>query len=280
LGYFEFVNSINYLSKKIKMKTLFSSITGVLLLAGLTAWNTSDKKKVTEFYQLTVYHYTTPQQEQLLDNYLQEALLPALHRNNISKVGVFKAIANDTAALKTLYVLTPFKNIEAIAGLEDKLAADNEYNSNGAAFLNVSYNNPAFSRMETIILKSFSLGPKLSVPGLSASKNNRVYELRNYEGPSQKIYKNKVQMFNQGNEFDIFNRLHFNPVFYGEVVAGGKMPNLMYITSYESMEDRNAHWKAFGSDSAWVKLKSMPEYQNNLSHIDITFLRGVEYSDL
>jgi hypothetical protein len=262
------------------MKTVFNSLFIIVFFAGLTAWAVPGKKKAAEFYQLTVYHYNTTQQEQLLDNYLQQALLPALHRNNISKAGVFKAIANDTAALKTLYVLIPFKNIETIAELEDKLVADKDYNSNGAAFLNVPYNNPAFSRLETIILKSFTLGPKLSEPVLTASKNNRVYELRSYEGPSQKIYKNKVQMFNQGDEFDIFNRLHFNPVFYGEVIAGSKMPNLMYITSYESMDDRNTHWKAFGSDSAWVKLKTMPEYQNNLSHMDITFLRGVEYSDL
>lgn len=86
-------------------------------------------------------------------------------------------------------------------------------------------------------------------------------------------------MFNQGDEIGLFKRLNFNAVFYSEVIAGSKMPNLMYMTSFENMDDRNAHWKAFSSDTAWVKLKSMPIYQNNVSHIDITFLKGVEYSD-
>lgn len=249
-------------------------------LFALSAFTDTGKKYKLEFYQLTIYHYTTPQQEQVIENHLQQALIPALHRNGISKVGVFKTIANDTATQKTLYVLLPAKNLNIITALEDKLNADAEYNSKGAAFLNVPYNNPAFTRMETIILKQFAAGPRLSAPNLSAVKNNRVYELRSYEGPSQKIYKNKVQMFNEGDEFDIFSRLNFNPVFYGEVVAGSKMPNLMYITSFESMDDRNLHWKSFVADSAWIKLKAMPQYQNNLSHIDIMYLRGVEYSDL
>ena len=49
--------------------------------------------------------------------------------------------------------------------------------------------------------------------------------------------------------------------------------------SFENMKDRDAHWKSFGSDTSWKKLSSMPLYQKNVSHIDITFLRPVDYSD-
>jgi len=57
------------------------------------------------------------------------------------------------------------------------------------------------------------------------------------------------------------------------------MPNLMYMTSFENMADRDAHWKNFGNDEYWKKLSAMPECQNNVSHIDIIFLRPVVYSD-
>jgi NIPSNAP len=245
----------------------------------LTAWNKPSKKGEAEFYQLTVYHYSSTQQELLLDNYLQNALLPALHRYHINKVGVFKAIANDTAALKTIYVLVPVQNLGALIKIQEKLLADNQYQTDGAGYLNAPFSSPAYTRMETILLKAFSLAPEMQVPNLKAAKKDRVYELRSYESATEKIFQNKVQMFNKGDEIGIFRKLNFNAVFYSEVVAGGKMPNLMYMTSFENMDDRNAHWKAFGSDTSWVKLKSMPEYQNNVSHIDITFLRGVEYSD-
>jgi hypothetical protein len=86
-------------------------------------------------------------------------------------------------------------------------------------------------------------------------------------------------MFNEGGEMEIFTRLNFNPVFYSEVVAGGKMPNLMYMTTFENKEDRDAHWDAFRVDPAWKRMSSLPEYQNNVSHSDITFLRPADYSD-
>jgi cell fate (sporulation/competence/biofilm development) regulator YlbF (YheA/YmcA/DUF963 family) len=58
------------------------------------------------------------------------------------------------------------------------------------------------------------------------------------------------------------------------------MPNLMYMTSFENMQSRDEHWKAFGNDPAWKTLSAMKEYQNNVSHSDITFLRPTEYSEL
>ena len=120
----------------------------------------------------------------------------------------------------------------------------------------------------------------LAAPKLSAPKNERVYELRSYEGASEKLFRNKVQMFNAGKEINLFDRLGFNGVFYGEVVFGAKMPNLIYMTSFANMPARDAHWKAFGSDPEWKRLSALPEYQHNVSRSDITFLRPTDYSGL
>lgn len=86
-------------------------------------------------------------------------------------------------------------------------------------------------------------------------------------------------MFNEGGEIGIFSRLNFNPVFYAEVIAGSRMPNLMYMTSFENKEDRDAHWKSFSADADWKKLSAMPEYQHNVSRSEIRFLRSTPYSD-
>ncbi len=87
-------------------------------------------------------------------------------------------------------------------------------------------------------------------------------------------------MFNEGGEIKLFKRLNFNAVFYGEVLSGSRMPNLMYMTSFENMNDRNEHWKNFSADPEWKRLSSMPEYQNTVSKIDIVFLTPTQYSDL
>ncbi len=260
----------------MKKKILFKILPLVFLTA---AWGLPPKKTAQEFYKLTVYQYSTVEQEQVLDAYLQNALLPALHRNNIKAVGVFKTIANDTATVKKMYVLVPVKKLDDIDALEKKLLADTAYINAGAAYIDAAYLQPAYTRLETVLLKAFPLAPKFEVPSLKAAKKDRVYELRSYESASEKLFKNKVHMFNEGDEIGLFKKLNFNAVFYAEVVAGSKMPNLMYMTSFENMDDRNAHWKAFGSHPDWKKLSALPEYQHNVSHIDISFLKGVEYSD-
>ena len=86
-------------------------------------------------------------------------------------------------------------------------------------------------------------------------------------------------MFNEGGEVGIFKKINANAVFYGDVIAGCRMPNLMYLTSYENMADRDAHWKTFGDDPTWKQLNTIDEYKNNVSNADIILMHAVSYSD-
>jgi hypothetical protein len=235
--------------------------------------------KTRSWYQLTVYHFKTAEQEAMLDNYLQNALLPALHRQKINAVGVFKARSNDTAIDKTLYVVTPLGSLNTITVLQETLKKDQVYLTAGKEYINAVYTNPPYTRMETILLKAFSLAPQLELPQLSSDRKERIYELRSYESATEKIFANKVHMFNEGDEIGLFKKLGFNAAFYGEVMAGGKMPNLIYMTCHENKKARDANWKAFVESPEWKKLIAMPEYKNNVSHIDIYFLYPTAYSD-
>src|ERR1700704_1709238 len=69
-------------------------------------------KDAPEFYQIKIYHLKNSEQLQMVDQYLQNAYLPALHRAGIKKVGVFKPIANDTAVAKFIYVLIPYNSAD------------------------------------------------------------------------------------------------------------------------------------------------------------------------
>lgn len=251
-----------------------------LLFCGLIiqSWMPEDDTQ-GEFYQLSIYHYSDTTQEKMLDSYLQNALLPALHKLRMKNIGVFKNHSNDTLSDKTIYVLLPVQSTEQLLRIPAKLNADKDYLAAGAEYINAVYTSPPYTRMETILLQAFSLAPKLQVPALKGSRRNRVYELRSYESATEKIFQNKVKMFNEGDEIGLFKRLNFNAAFYGEVIAGGKMPNLMYMTCHENKTSRDANWKAFVDDPFWKKLSAMPEYQHNVSHIDITFLYPTDYSD-
>ena len=257
---------------------IFTSIVMFTAIALSLSWTSTGKSK-KEFYQLTIYHFATAAQEKALDNYLQNALLPALHRMDIKNIGVFKNYANDTTADKTLFVLTPVQSLDILMKIPEKLNTDNAYQTAGDEYINAVYTAPLYKRMETILLQAFSLAPKLQLPALNGARKERLYELRSYESATEKIFQNKVRMFNQGDEIGLFKRLNFNAVFYGEVLAGSKMPNLMYMTCHENKTVRDANWKAFSNDAYWKKLSGMPEYKNNVSQNDKTFLYPVEYSD-
>ena len=269
------------LAKLIAMSKFKPAIFILIALFGgtiLLSWM-SPAKTEREFYQLTVYHFGDALQEKTIDNYLQNALLPALHKISIKNIGVFKNRSNDTLTDKTMYLLTPARSLEEIIKLSSKLNSDKDYQAAGSEYLNAVYTSAPYSRMETILLHAFSLAPALQLPKLGGLRKDRVYELRSYESATEKIFKNKVDMFNEGDEIGLFKRLNFNASFYGEVIAGGKMPNLMYMTCHENKTVRDANWKSFVDDPYWKKLSAMPEYQHNVSHIDISFLYPTEYSD-
>ena len=75
------------------------------------------------------------------------------------------------------------------------------------------------------------------------------------------------------------NDLNFNAIFFAEVISGSRMPNLMYMTSFENRNDRDAHWKAFGESPEWKNLSSMPEYQHNVSKAEVILTKAASYSD-
>jgi hypothetical protein len=243
----------------------------------LTAEQNNDGAK--SYYTLQVYHLVTDDQITLVESFLKTAYLPALHRNGISTVGVFKPVDNDTASDKKIIVFTPYKSLQQFAKTTQQLKSDGRLQQASPAYVNAPYKSPPYTRFETILLEAFEKMPSMAVPHLTGERSNRIYELRSYEGPTEKFYQNKLQMFNQGGEVTLFKRLNFNAVFYASVLAGSRMPNLMYMTTFENKADREAHWKSFSSDPDWKILSAKPEYQNNVSKINIQFLTPTEYSD-
>ena len=237
----------------------------------------ADKK---EYYEIKLYRLGNNEQVKRVDDFLKNAYLPALHRAGFPKVGVYHTIGIDTASDKRIYVYIPIKSLDKLPVVEDLVMTDPEIAKAGDGYWNTAFNNTAYIRIETIVLKAFPLKPHFEVPTLTGPITERVYELRSYEGGSERLYRQKVKMFNEGGEIALFKRLNFNSVFYAEVIAGSRMPNLMYLTCYNNRADRDEHWKVFGADPEWNKLKNVPEYLNTVAKNDTQLLNPAEYSEL
>ncbi|WP_439559501.1 NIPSNAP family protein [Dyadobacter sp.] len=248
-----------------------------LILSAATLFAAAPKR---EFYEIKIYQVKDADQASRIDSYLKDAYIPAMHRAGIKNVGVFKPVASDTSAGKLIYVFTPLKSLEQLVDLPKVLGKDAAYQTAGKDYIDAEYKNPPYVRIKSTVLRAFENSPMMKKPDLTSPKADRIYELRSYEGHTEKIYWNKVKQFNAGNEIGIFARLGFNAVFYGEVVAGATMPNLMYLTTFADKASRDAHWKSFSDDAEWKTVRSLPEYQNNVSKNVTLFLFPTEYSDI
>lgn len=234
-----------------------------------------------EFYELKKYTVASAEQAARLDDYLQNAYIPAAKKAGVARVGVFKPVASDKDNYgKLVFVLTPYASLSLFERLPSILSKNKEYLSKGKDYIDAPYNNPPYQRIESTLLRAFSGAPKHVKPALSTPAAERVYELRSYEGATERLHLNKVAMFNEGSEIELFKRLGFNAMFYGESLAGKDQPNLVYMTTFENMKSRDKHWDTFKTDAQWLKLKDDPKYQNNVSGRWTYLLYPTDYSEL
>ena len=230
-----------------------------------------------EFYELRLYRLRQGPMLKRFDDFYRDVAVPAWNRAGVKPVGVFDLMVGPDAPTK--YVLLPFKSLDAMGAAHEKFESDAELLK--SEFANVPPTDPAYVRKESSLLLAFSGMPRLEVPGQTAEKKPRIFELRTYEAHSRKANKKKVEMFNVG-EIEIFRRTSLKPVFFGEALIGAKLPNLTYLLVFDDMPARDKNWATFVADPEWKKLSTTPGYTNPeiLTNITNVFLRPTAYSQI
>ena len=241
--------------------------------------STFAKEPARDYYLIQVYHCSTAKQIATIDAFLKNTFLPYIHENGIQKVGVFAPLDNDTARDKRLYVWVPFKNIQKLDELDQKIEALDPMGNAAIIHLESADSSLPYTRIEKIITRAFKFQPQYVTKSTLTKSSSRVYEYRSYESPTEAMHLKKVHMFNEGGEVTLFESLNFNAIFYSKVIAGSSMPNLIYMTSFNNMEDRNAHWKSFGEAPLWKKISAAPEYLNTVNRNETVLMRARDYAD-
>lgn len=258
-----------------KLKNLITFVLLFVISSGC-----SESQAPRDFYQIKIYNVGNVEQEFRIDEFLKEAFIPALHKTGITKIGVFKPTERDTTGALKIFVWIPFQSLAQYDELEQKLSEDPTFNKTAERYINAQHDNPSFVRIESILLRSFKDSPVFGSINHTSPKEKRVYELRSYEAATEKLLQLKIEMFNEGGESQIFKDLGFQPLFFGEVISGSKMPNLMYMSTFADTESQTKHWKSFRDAPEWLKLKTVKRYKNTVSHIDKYYLYPTDYSDI
>ena len=223
----------------------------------------------TEVRKYTVKN--TDKQSKLVE-ILDNALIPALNRQGIKPVGVLVPTAegNEAKYANNVFVVAQHNTADSFVNANTKLLADNQYMKDAAPIFETNSKAPVYIDCETFLLKNFPSVPKIEVPNLSP---DRVFQWRLYRSFNIERNAAKVKMFDKGGEIPLFREVGMHPIFFGDVVAGTRMPALLYMIGFPSQAKRDAAWKEFGSHPKWQEMRVDPQYKDTATEIDNVVLK-------
>jgi hypothetical protein len=208
-------------------------------------------------------------------DFLEHVAGPALERAGVSTLGFFAPVIAEESPF--LLILSAFPSLAAMDTAREKEAQDPEYKKGRAAHNALA--GQSYVRLDSSLLRCFDGMPAVAPPPARPEGGAHIFELRMYESDNASTLARKIAMFNEA-EIGIFQRLGMRPVFFAETIVGGRMPNLVYMLSFDDLAAREKLWKAFGADPEWQKLSSRPGNSNNeiVSNITNSILRPLAFS--
>ncbi|MEM1123931.1 MAG: NIPSNAP family protein [Bacteroidota bacterium] len=250
-----------------RRKFIASAAAASTLPLSAVAVNQSTNQPTTaeekELYELRTYHLKWGGNQQLLLDYLKDALKPAMLRAGSNHFILFNSVAPDGP--KKLYALISYPNMATYLGAQN-LNNDRVY---AAAAIEYSANlKTIYNRYESWLLHAFDAFPVLQM----ADDLDAVFELRTYESSNEDALRRKIKMFNE-EEVPIFKDAGLEPVFFAEMLAGPYRPALTYMIHTKDMATSVEGWKNFLKHPDWNRIKVMSEYANTVSNIRNVFLQ-------
>lgn len=231
-----------------------------------------------QYYELRIYTFVSSEHRSRFDNFLEQVELPAYARLGVGPIGVFTGVYGPDNA--SLYVLIPHSDLESTVSARERVMNDAQYLEAGRTVLETDIAHPAYSRVESRLLRAFTGIPVLELPRANLERKARVFEIRCYESHSRRAAAKKMQMFNEGGEIEIFRNTGLSPVLFGETIFGPRMPNLTYMLSFDDMAHRDRAWETFKSHPDWIALKSDPQYADTVSTITDVIIAPTAYSQM
>lgn len=229
-----------------------------------------------EFYEWRTYRTSNQDRQAVVNNYLEKALLPALGRMGIDRVGAFAPVEDGD---KSISILVPHRTLDTVGLFNDKLGADAAYQDAAKDYFAAPRKDPAFVRIENRLMRAFKGMPVIELPPQTAKKDPRVFEIRIYESHNEHMARLKVEMFDEG-EIQIMRDVKLAPVFYGETLVSNDVPNLTYMLSGESKEAHQQHFKDFLKHPEWDRIKRLERYKGTVSKITSVFFTPTDWSQI
>ena len=228
--------------------------------------------RTQKFTEVRKYTVKDADKRAKLVEILDKALIPALNRQGIKPVGVLIPVAegNEAKYANNVFVIAQHNTIDSFVNANSLLLENRRYMKDAAPIFETNSKDPVYTDCETFLLKNFPTIPHIEVPNLGP---DRVFQWRLYRSFNIERNAAKIKMFDKGGEIPLFREVGMHPIFFGDVVAGTRMPALLYMLGFASEEKRNAAWREFGSHPKWQAMRSLPEYADTATEIDNVVLK-------
>src|SRR5580700_6418562 len=245
--------------------------------AGIAGSAIAEETAKCQYFALCYYYMRTGPQVDRTTKYLSDAYLPAARRAGVKISGFFSPVIGERSPF--ILSLAVHSSLAAMETAAAHLAEDKEFQKGWDEYNIIG--DPAYTRMETALLRAFDGMPQLVAPPTDAKRAARTFEMRTYESTNEKASRRKVKMFEDG-EAAIFRRLGMSPVFFGQGIFGRNLPSLTYMLAFDDLASRERLWKAFGADAAWQKLRSQPGLSDAeiVSNISNEILHPLAFSEI
>ena len=248
----------------------FLTTTGIAALAPLPAAVRAGRPDQQQVLELRRYTMPIGTNKDRLHAFMRDVAVPAFNRIGVRPVGAFTVVYGQTDP--TLYVLLPYSSLTDFAESRLRLFQEEAY----ASAVDTAMDEGHYVRFDSKLMRAFAGMPTVEAPDTSQP---RIFELRTYESHNAERARRKIEMFNKG-EIDIFRKTNLTPVFFGETLAGDRMPNLTYLITHEDMAARDAHWEDFINHPDWKAMSSDSYYADTVSNISNVVLRPTAYSQV
>lgn len=260
----------------------FSLMIAVLAMGTMFAFGTvlaEEESPVVskQIYEIRQFVIGEGQSGEAVDEYMTEALLPALRRAGSGPVGAFAPADGETS--KDRFLVISYESADQIPQVAAAMDADETLTVARTAFEAKSDGKGPYTRINSELLVGMDCMPQLKAPSLVGTEATRVYELRVYESVNETMGDRKVQMFNEG-EVPIFLDCGIMPVFIGQGLVGPYTPSLTYLTAYPDDKSREESWVAFRQHPDWKVLSGKEYYKGTVSKIYKFVLKPLPGSEL
>lgn len=231
-----------------------------------------------QLIEIRFYHFRSAESANKFDAMMKNAALPVITKQGIGPVGVFQVRESAELGANARVTIVAYDSMQKLLDLRDAYAQDPNFWPVAQEYLLQEKGNPAYDRVESMLLESLSGMPQLKVPGNDGGKQ-RLFELRTYKSENEIQGLLKVKMFNEG-EIQLFSKVGLNAVFYGDAIVASNLPQMTYMLVHDDETSQQKAWKTFIDHPEWKSLSSEEQYQIIKLQITKHMLTATDYSQI